>query len=133
MMYNRNPKLQFAFGGTKLAEGRGLAMKTLMEAAGKHGLPAPKYSFDGVYLNLTILRGAKAATKALGTTVLEQLSDSERAGWEWLAMNRGTKSSDYAAAMKIEGRTARRHLSRFLKLGLVRKSGASKSTAYEIV
>ena len=31
--YNRNPKLQFAFGGTKLVEGRGLGMRTLAEAA----------------------------------------------------------------------------------------------------
>jgi ATP-dependent DNA helicase RecG len=38
-MYNRNPKLQFAFGGTKLVEGRGLGMRTLGEAASKHRLP----------------------------------------------------------------------------------------------
>lgn len=50
-MYNRNPKLQFAFGGTKLVEGRGFGMRTLSEAAAKHGLPVPKYAFDGLYLS----------------------------------------------------------------------------------
>lgn len=34
-MYNRNPKLQFAFGLMKLVEGRGLGMKTLASATTK--------------------------------------------------------------------------------------------------
>lgn len=131
-MYNRNPKLQFAFGGTKLVEGRGFGMRTLGEAAAKHGLPVPKYAFDGLYLNLIIYRHAKAAVQALGPAVLNKLSKSERVGWEWLASKGSAKSSEYAAGMKVDERTARRHLNQFLKLGLVRKSGASTSTEYEI-
>jgi ATP-dependent DNA helicase RecG len=131
-MYNRNPKLQFAFGGTKLVEGRGFGMRTFGEAAAKHGLPVPRYAFDGLYLNLTIYRDAKAALGSLGEAVLNKLSKSERAGWEWLAAKGKAKSSEYAAGMKVDERTARRHLNQFLKLGLARKSGASTSTEYEI-
>lgn len=131
-MYNRNPKLQFAFGGTRLVEGRGFGMRTFGEAAAKHGLPVPKYAFDGLYLNLTIYRHAKAAVQALGAEVLKKLSKSERSGWEWLASKGSAKSSEYAAAMRMDERTARRHLNRFLKLGLVRKTGASTSTEYQI-
>lgn len=131
-MYNRNPKLQFAFGGTKLVEGRGFGMRTFGEAAAKHGLPAPRYSFDGLYLNLTIYRDAKAALGSLGEAVLNKLSKSERAGWEWLASKGSAKSSEYAAGMNVDERTARRHLNQFLKLGLARKIGASTSTEYEI-
>jgi len=131
-MYNRNPKLQFAFGGTKLVEGRGFGMRTLAEAAEKHALPVPKYAFDGLYLNLTIYRHAQAAVKTLGAAMLGKLSKSERVGWEWLATKGRAKSSEYAAVMKLDDRTARRHLNQFLKLGLVRKTGASTSTEYEI-
>jgi ATP-dependent DNA helicase RecG len=131
-MYNRNPKLQFAFGGTKLVEGRGMGMKTLGEAASKHGLPVPKYSFDGVYLNLTIYRHAQAAVQALGAAILAKLSKSERSGWEWFASKGSATSSEYAAMMGVDDRTARRHLNQFLKLGLVRKTGASTSTEYQI-
>lgn len=131
-MYNRNPKLQFAFGGTKLVEGRGFGMRTFGEAAAKHGLPVPKYAFDGLYLNLTIYRNAKAALGSLGEAVLNKLSKSERAGWEWLISKGKAKSSEYAAAMNVDGRTARRHLNQFLKLELARKSGASTSTEYEV-
>jgi ATP-dependent DNA helicase RecG len=131
-MYNRNPKLQFAFGGTKLVEGRGFGMRTLGAAAAKHGLPVPKYAFDGLYLNLTIYRHARAALRALEAAVLEKLSKSERSGWEWLASKGGAKSSDYAAAMEVDNRTARRHLNQFHKLGLVRKTGVGPSTEYHI-
>jgi ATP-dependent DNA helicase RecG len=131
-MLNRNPKLQFAFGGAKLAEGRGLGMKTLGSAAEKHGLPLPKCSFDGVYLTLTIYRHVQAAVRALGAAVLGKLSKSERAGWEWLASKGRAKSSEYAARLGVDDRTARRHLNQFLRLGLVRKTGASTSTEYQI-
>lgn len=131
-MYNRNPKLQFAFGGTKLVEGRGFGMKALGEAAAKHGLPVPKYAFDGLYLNLTIYRHGRAAVDTLGTAILGKLSRSERAGWEWLASKRSAKSSEYAAGMGVDSRTARRHLNQFLDLGLVRKAGVGPSTEYRI-
>ena len=79
-MYNRNPKLQFAFGGTKLVEGRGFGMRALEEAAAKYGVPVPKYAFDGLYLNLTIYRHARAAVQALGAAVLAKLRQAERRG-----------------------------------------------------
>jgi len=131
-MYNRNPKLQFAFGGTKLAEGRGLGMRTLGAAAARHGLPVPKYAFDGIYLTLTIYRHSKAAVEALAPNILSALSVSERNGWAWLASRGSAKSSEYAAAIVSDERTARRHLIHFLELKLVRKSGSGPSTQYHL-
>jgi ATP-dependent DNA helicase RecG len=131
-MLNRNPKLQFVFGGARLAEGRGLGMKTLAAAPAQHGLPLPKYAFDGIYLNLTIYRHGQAAVQALGATVLNKLSRSERSGWEWLASKGHASSSEYAARLGVDDRTARRHLNQFFNLGLVRKTGASTSTEYQI-
>lgn len=130
-MYNRNPKLQFAFGGTKLVEGRGFGMKTLGEAASKHVLPVPKYAFDGLYLTLTVYRHPQAALQVLGAALLGKLSKAERVGWEWLAVRGNSKSSEYAAAIQVDDRTARRHLNHLLELGLVRKTGDGPSTEYE--
>ena len=131
-MYNRNPKLQFAFGGTKLVEGRGLGMRTLGEAATKHGLPVPKYAFDGLYLNLSIYRHVHAAVETLPPSVLRALSKSERAGWSWLTSKGSAKSSEYAAAIGNDERTARRHLNHFLELKLIRKTGSGPSTQYHL-
>ena len=131
-MYNRNPKLQFAFGGTKLVEGRGFGMKTFGEAATKHRLPVPKYAFDGLYLNLTIYRHAEAAMQALGATTLDKLSKSERSGWKWLATQGTMTSPEYAKALKLPYRTAMNHLRKFQDLGLLEKSGSARATEYKI-
>ncbi len=129
-MYNRNPKLQFAFGGTKLVEGRGLGMRTPAEAAAKHRLPVPRYVFDGLYLNLTICRHAQAALGALGAAILDKLSKSERSGWEWLSLRNHVTSAGYAEAMGLPYRTAMNHLRRFQKVGLLDKAGAARATEY---
>lgn len=131
-MLNRNPKLQFVFGGTKQVEGRGLGMRTLGAMAEKHKLPLPKYNFDGVYLNLTIYRHAKAAVQALGTVVLDKLSKSERSGWEWLSLRKHTTSAGYAEAMRLPYRTAMHHLQRFQELGLLEKAGSARATEYRV-
>jgi len=131
-MLNRNPKLQFVFGGARLAEGRGLGMKTLAATPKEHGLPLPKYAFDGVYLTLTIFRHAKAAIGALAPSIVSALSGSERKGWDWLASKGTAKSSEYAIAVGSDERTARRHLNHFLELKLVRKSGSGPSTQYHL-
>jgi ATP-dependent DNA helicase RecG len=131
-MYNRNPKLQFAFGGTKLVEGRGFGMRTFGEAATKYGLPVPRYAFDGLYLNLTIYRHVQAAVHALGAAVLGKLSKSEREGWVLIGRKGSGKTGLYAKAMGLDERTARRHLNKFLELGLVRKTGSGPSTKYQI-
>jgi ATP-dependent DNA helicase RecG len=131
-MYNRNPKLQFAFGGAKLVEGRGLGMKTLGEAATKYRLPVPKYAFDGIYLNLTIYRHHEAALQALGAAVLDKLSKSERSGWEWLATQQTTTSTQYASAQRLPYRTAMNHLRRFQELGLLERGGSARATKYKV-
>ncbi len=131
-MYNRNPKLQFAFSGTKLLEGRGLGMRTLATAATLHGLPVPKYAFDGVYLNLTIYRQPKAAVQALKDDLLKALNRDERKSWEFLATRTSVTRKQYAVHMGFDSRKAQRHLKHFVGLGLLRKVGASSSTRYEV-
>jgi ATP-dependent DNA helicase RecG len=131
-MYNRNPKLQFAFSGTKLLEGRGLGMRTLGAAATKYGLPVPRYTFDGVYLNLTIYRHAQAALAALKTDVLQALNEDEKRSWAFLATKTSITRKEYAEQMGFDSRKAQRHFKRFVELGLLRKVGASSSTKYEV-
>ena len=131
-MYNRNPKLQFAFSGSKLAEGRGLGMRTLGSAAAEHGLPLPKYAFDGLYLNLTIYRHARAAIRTLDAAALNALSKSELNGWAWFTSKGSAKAIEYAAETGLDDRTARRHLNHFVKLNLVQKIGSGPSTQYRL-
>jgi ATP-dependent DNA helicase RecG len=131
-MYNRNPKLQFAFGGTKLVEGRGFGMRAFGDVAAKRGLPSPRYAFDGLYVNLTIYRHAQAAVKTLKRDVLAALNKDERRSWEYLATRTSVTRKEYAEHMGFDVRKAQRHLKHFVDLGLLHKVGASSSTGYEV-
>jgi hypothetical protein len=91
----------------------------------------PRYAFEGLYLNLTIYRDAKAVLDSLGATVLNKLSKSEQAGWEWLAAKGKAKSGEYAAGMELPYRTAMNHLKKFHELGLLERSGSARATEYK--
>jgi ATP-dependent DNA helicase RecG len=132
-MLSRNPKLQYVFARMSLANERGLGMKTLRTIPEQLGLPLPKFSYQEPYLVLTLFRTQEAATGTLDTKVQKSLSEAEQRGWQWLAMKGRAKSSQYAEAMRVEGRTARRHLNRFIELGLARKTGSGPSTEYEVI
>ena len=62
-----------------------------------------------------------------------ELTESERNGWQWLSTKVRASSADYATAMQFDVRTARRHLNRFVELGLARKTGSGPSTQYEVL
>lgn len=131
-MLSRNPVLHYVFSEMELAEERGLGLKSMKERARTGGLPQPTYTFDGVYLSLTIHRDAQAAVQALDAGVLGALNKSEQAGWKLVSIRGKISSSEYAREMEFDDRTARRHLNKFLELGLVRKFGSGPATIYEI-
>src|SRR5258708_34182121 len=131
-MLNRNPKLQFVFGGTKLVEGRGLGMRTLGGMTQKYHLPLTKYSFDGVYLTVTIYRNARASLRALDAAIERKLNKSEKLGLQWLSTRSMATSIEYASAMNLPNRTALNHLKQFTNLGLLRRKGWGPATQYEI-
>jgi ATP-dependent DNA helicase RecG len=131
-MLSRNPELHFVFARMGMAEEQGLGLASLRDRAKELGLPRPQYTWDDPYLVLTLYQSAESATKSLGEDTLKALNKSERKGWQWLATRGKAKSSEYAKAVGIESRTARRHLGHFEELGLVKKTGSGPSQLYEV-
>lgn len=132
-MLSRNPVLHYVFAQMEMAEERGLGLKSMKRRAQESGLPLPRYEWRDPYLVLTIYRTTAAVTNALPPAAREVLSDAELRGWQWLAVQGRAKSPAYAKAMKIDERTARRHLNRFVELRLARKKGSARSTDYEVI
>ena len=131
-MLSRNPVLHYVFARMELAEERGLGLRSMKARAEQQGLPLPKYSWENPYLVLTLYRSTTAAVIDLGNVVMEALSKTERAGWEWLSTKQTVSSGEYASAMGIPSRTALNHLKRFVGLGLVEKLGSGPSTRYKM-
>jgi len=132
-MLSRNPELHYVFAKMEMAEERGLGIKSLKSRAQELRLPLPRYAWEAPYLVLTIFRNREAPSRTLPSRVLELLPESERTGWQWLATVGRATSNQYASGVSVPGRTARRHLSHFLELELVKKKGSGPSTEYEVI
>ncbi len=132
-MLSRNPALHFVFARMKLAEERGLGLKSMRLRAANAGLPLPGYSYRAPYVVFTLYREAKAAIPEAGGNILAQLSEAEREGWDWLVTRNSVTAAEYQAAMELPMRTARYHLMRLAAIGLLRVVGAARSTRYEVV
>lgn len=132
-MLSRNPRLHYAFAKMRLAEERGLGLKSFGEQARKHGLPLPRYEWNDPYLTLTLFRNADAAVAVLPASIVGSMSSSQATGWKWFAATGVTTSAEYAAARAVGIRTARRHLSAFVELGLARTEGTGPSTVYRAI
>ena len=132
-MLSRNPVMHYVFAKMKLAEERGLGLKSLRSRASAAGLPLPSYSYRPPYVVLTLYRDALAAGVDVRPDAVEQLNESEKAGWRWIARQETVTSRQYAEAMEVPDRTARAHLGRLTELGLLRRTGKGRATRYERV
>jgi ATP-dependent DNA helicase RecG len=131
-MLSRNPVLHYVFARMELAEERGLGLKSLRRRAEEAALPLPTYRWEDPYLILRIYRSREAASVSLAAEIASRLSGAEKQGWQWFSTRLRAKSSQYAQAMDVDERTARRHLNLFVELGLLRKTGSARSTVYEV-
>ncbi len=129
-MVSRNPMLHVVFSRMEMAEERGLGLKSMKARASELGLPLPKYSWEEPYLLLTLYRTSESATKTLDKSILDQLTAEEQTGWTFLSSRTGTTQSEYARNMKVTSRTAQRHLTHFVELGLLRRIGRGPATEY---
>jgi ATP-dependent DNA helicase RecG len=130
-MLSRNPRLHAVFNIMELAEERGLGLKSMSRCAREAKLPLPRYRWEEPYLVLTIYRAEEGASAELPEDKLNELNDSERLGWPWFSKQDTCTSREYADAMEIDIRSARRHLNHFVNLGLARKTGSGSSTSYQ--
>jgi ATP-dependent DNA helicase RecG len=129
-MKSRNPLLHYIFTRMGMAEEQGYGLSSLKKHAEELGLPLPSYTMEGESLVLTIYRTAESATKSLERAILDQLSREEQKGWTILAGRSGTTQSKYARVMEVTARTAQRHLTHFVKLGLLKRAGRGPATEY---
>lgn len=132
-MLSRNPVMHFVFGKLKLAEERGLGLKSMRSLASAAELPLPSYSYKAPYVLLTLYPDVASAMAGLGDQVLAKLSDAEREGWAWLVTRETVTTAEYETAMDLPNRTAKNHLKKLTDLGLLRMTGAGRATRYHVV
>lgn len=132
-MFSRNPRLHAVFNTMGLAEERGLGLSSMRNRAQQAGLPLPAYAWNVPYLDLTIYRAAESATKSLDESILSELNRTERRGWTFVVSRGTTTQNEYSREMEVTPRTAQRHLTHFVDLGLLRRIGSGPATEYQVI
>ncbi len=132
-MLSRNPLLHYVFARLDLAEERGLGLKSMRDRATEARLPLPKYSWDDPYLVLTLYRSAESAATMVSKAMLGALSNLELDGWAFLSTRAEATQGEYARYLGINARSAQRHLTHFVELGLLRRTGQARATKYQVV
>ena len=132
-MFSRNPRLHAVFNTVGLAEERGLGLRSMRDRAQQADLPLPSYAWNEPYLDLTVYRAAESATKSLDEAILAKLNATEQKGWTFIVSRGTTTQSEYANAMEVTPRTAQRHLTHFVGLGLLRRIGSGPATEYRVI
>jgi ATP-dependent DNA helicase RecG len=125
--------MHFVFAKMDLAEERGLGLESMKSRAQQAELPLPSYSYKAPYVSLTLYRDTKAATADVGSEALGQMTDSERAGWDWIVTKGTITTAEYERALAVPNRTAKNHIKKLVELGLLRKKGAGRATRYDVV
>jgi Fic family protein len=64
---------------------------------------------------------------------LQTLSKAEIIGWEWISKRDSVRTVEYGEAMKLPNRTAKNHIQKMKKLGLLKMTGAGRATRYEVI
>ena len=129
-MRSRNPTLHYIFSRMRLAEERGLGLKSMKLAAEKAGLPRPEFSWEEPYLVLRLYRSTDAVEKCLPPKVLKELNAAEVAGYAWMKTQGWVTRPDYAESQKLEQRAAGLHLKEFFDLGIVERQGKGRATKH---
>ena len=130
-MLSRNPVLHFVFAQLRLAEERGLGLRSMRTKAIQAGLPLPQVEYLAPYLILTLHLTTQSTSDSISAEARDKLNETELSGLQWLATVTSAQSKDYAQAMNVDPRTARRHLKLFVDLGLAIPSGSGPTLAYK--
>ncbi len=133
-MKSRNPVLHYTFARMGMAEEQGFGLeKSLKGQAQRLNLPLPTFALAGDYLVLTIYRSRESAVSTLPSEIREQLNKSELVGWKWISKRNSVATAEYEKAMKLPNRTAKNHIRKLTKLGLLKMTGAGRATRYEVI
>lgn len=132
-MLSRNPLLHYVFAKMKLAEERGLGLKSMLTLATEAELPLPTYSWNAPYLTLTLFRSSSGVVRRLPPAILSQLNDDEQTSWEFISGKQIITSAELKMSFSFDERKAQRILKKLQDAGLLRRAGSGPATHYEVV
>ena len=132
-MLSRNPVLHYVFSQMKLAEERGLGLRSLRRQAARGRLPPPRYRWQAPYLVLTIYRSADALAHELaGPDIMGALNTASKEAWLVAALGDSISTRELTAGTGFDERKAQRALKALTEAGLLHSTGNGRATRYAV-
>ena len=129
---SRNPVIHFVMKQMAYAEERGLGMKSMRNLPRELDLPAPTFTWNAPYLDLTLYLTPWGALEQLEEDVRESMTARAKMGWTYLSsITDPISRSQYQQALQISERQAQRDLQFFMDAGMIEKSGRGPATLYK--
>ena len=125
--YSRNKKITFIFNEMNYMEESALGMDTFKSMIENYELPLPVFEYDGINTVISFPRTIDAL-RVLGNESLNELSDEELAGYEWIKSKYEVSAKDYTIHFNIASRTTSRHLRKMLILNLIKTNGENQKS-----
>jgi ATP-dependent DNA helicase RecG len=132
-MLSRNPVLHYVFARMKMAEERGLGLKSLKSRAAQLGLPLPKFSWEAPYLALTLYRNAESVVRDLRPDVVNALNTDEKMAWQFISSKDSVTSPEVMEQLGFDERKAQRVLKKLTGANLLRRVGKGPATSYSVI
>ena len=98
-------------------------MDTYRTMREKHDLPLPVIIYKNPYLIVSFPRTSASVKKAYNSKVIEQLTNAQMKGFEWIKTQGEASTGEYSSHFNIGYKTAQRHLSKLKGLGLIKDNG----------
>lgn len=132
--WSRNKKLAFIFNEMNYMEESEIGMDSFRSLRKKYQLPLPIYNYDGSNVIITLPRTSEAVKQISDKEGLDQLSESEIAGYDYVKLKREVSKKEYAIHFGISDRVAQNQLRKLRDLKLLGDNGVSpKSNKYKYV
>ncbi len=130
---SRNPIITYVFGLMNYVEEKGFGMKALHELNEKYHLPLPEYTMHGPFLTLTFSRSVDAKRKIGGNKALENLTNEELIGLDWIKTKGQVSSKEYADHFGFNSKKAQRQLAKMHANQLIELNGRGPGALYSII
>ena len=119
----RNPDLAYIFNLMEFMEETGIGMDTYRTMGVKHDLPVPIINYKKPNLIVTFSRTVEGIKKLYPREVIDQLTDPQLRGLEWMKIAGEVSTREYSSHFNIGYKTAQRHLAKMKELGLITDNG----------
>jgi ATP-dependent DNA helicase RecG len=129
--YSRNPRIADTFYHFALMEERGWGLGRMRDVLTQHGLPPPRFSYDGNYFVVTFSGNRQhGGTLQVGADLLASLDDRLRKIVVIVEEKGRITSLECAKKLRVDRSTAIRSLNKLQKHGVLEKKGRGATVYY---